>query len=151
MKITNFRYLTPLRAFRGIEAIILPGGKKALFVVERDFRVEFVIDGVKHEITVPKGLLTDGTSVPRMFRSIVERFGEGVEASLVHDFLYAGKWKNYHKWNRKEADLILLAGLEAAGVSWWKRKAMYRVVRVGGANSFNNGINTYLENMEDLE
>lgn len=143
--------MTPLWAFRGIDAVLLPSGKKALFVVGREFYVQFTIDGVVHEIRVPKSLLTDGTSIPRLFRGVVERFGEGVEAALVHDLLYGFSNKEGTVvWSRREADLILLAGLKKSGVSRWKREAMYWSVRIGGKLSFEKGTNTYLENMEEL-
>ena len=50
------------------------------------------------------------------------------QPSVVHDWLY-----DYAQgFTRLEADQMMLDGMEAMGVSWLRRQAIYRAVRVGG-------------------
>ena len=124
MKITNYRYMTPLWLFRGIEKVRTAEGSDALYVVGREFYIQFMVKrGVVEEVRVPQGLLTDLTSVPRLFRSIVGRVGPHLEAAIVHDFMYGRNTPDFSGflfWTRKQADQLFLVGMEKAGVVWSK-------------------------------
>ncbi len=78
-------------------------------------------------VIVPKGFLTDGGSLPRIVWTLIGSpwSGRYPKACVPHD---------WHYWSqtitRKEADRQFLDGMEILGVSWWKRRLMYRVVRL---------------------
>lgn len=85
-------------------------------------------------ITVPKGFSTDLSSIPRAFRSIIPVVGNQNGPSVIHDWCYVNQWRN----SRADSDDLLLYGLEAAGVWWLRRNAMYLAVRAGGWTVWNN-------------
>jgi hypothetical protein len=58
-------------------------------------------------VTVPKGFVTDLTSIPRPFWSIIPRDGDYADAAIVHDYLY---WMQ--TGTREEADSIFKLAME---------------------------------------
>jgi len=84
-------------------------------------------------ITVPRGFLTDGASIPKVFHSIMGPFGDYFEAAVIHDFLYSSLAEGY---TRKEADTIFLEAMFNAGVPWYRRNLIYSAVRLGGRRSW---------------
>lgn len=83
------------------------------------------IDG--RRIEIPEGFTNDLASIPAIGRPLIKKVGRHSWAALVHDWLY-----DQQIGTRKEADKIFLDIMKKHGVSWWKRSAMYRAVRVGG-------------------
>lgn len=105
-----------------------------------DLHVEILRDGITARllapfrvrsrgmlIEAPKGMDTDFASVPRFFWRWLPPWGRYSPAVVIHDWLYKSG-----KVSRAEADLILLDLMERLGVSWIKRQAIYRGVRLGG-------------------
>jgi hypothetical protein len=138
-KIEEFAYLTPLILRREIDAARMRGGRDdADYIVGADYKVSFRIKGesAKRTITVPRGMLTDLASVPRLAQSIVSRVGPHLEASIVHDFLYvawqdiAGATARRADWNF--ADEIILVGMRAADVDLDQIVAIHGAVRTFG-------------------
>ena len=82
-----------------------------------------------YKITVKKGMITDGASIPRLFWSIIgcPMNGKYVGSALIHDGLYSSEIIS-----RKDADDIFLDMLKNNEVSTLKRYAMYYAVRIGG-------------------
>ncbi len=79
-------------------------------------------------IRIPKGFITDGASIPKIFWSIIGGpWGKYGYAAVVHDYLYHTK-----KYTRKKSDQIFLEAMKVLGVSWWKRRIMYQAVRWAG-------------------
>lgn len=80
-------------------------------------------------VGVPIGFVTDAASIPPPVQPIVGSpwYGNYVEPSVIHDWLYFSK-----KTSRREADKIFVEGMKVKGVSWWKRRLMYRAVRIAG-------------------
>lgn len=76
-------------------------------------------------IRVPKGFQTDFASIPRLFWRVCPPWDKHLPAALVHDYLYYTGEKS-----RKWADLVFLEMMERCQVSWWKRRTMYRAVRL---------------------
>ena len=83
-------------------------------------------------VTVPDGMITDLASIPRLFWNIYPPQGPYLPAALVHDYLYASHRAGSDLFTRKQADQILLAGMEELGVSWLTQTVVYRAVRLGG-------------------
>ena len=59
-------------------------------------RMEYLVDPDKFrlleplvtpEVTVPKGFITDGATVPRLFQNLVPSFGRYLPAVIIHDYM----------------------------------------------------------------
>ncbi len=85
-------------------------------------------------ITVRKGFVYDGASIPRVFWRFIgpPAAGKYAHAALLHDWLY------FHqvRFTRKHADDIMLMVMKEDGVSWWRRNAIHRAVRLGGGRAW---------------
>lgn len=84
----------------------------------------------------PKGMESDGASVPRVFRSAFSVFGFYLKAVILHDFISQKGIPS-----RKEGDALFkraMASLDKHSNSrnkllgWSKRNLMFRAVRAGG-------------------
>ena len=140
-EITRFSYDAPLVLYRAKNAVKNRNGKDALYVVFRPYTIRFELDDRKErEITVPRGMLTDLSSVPAAFRSIVGRVGPHLEASIVHDFLYIA-WQDLAPYkpteqDRRFADALMRQAMKEAKVGYVIRELIYRAVRLGGSGFF---------------
>lgn len=127
--VTGFRYLSPLVLARMPEGLHDRKNRKTRYVVAQDYTVGFVVDGVEHELTVPRGMLTDLTSVPRLGRAAVGRVGPHLEACIIHDYLFVawqlldGREAMREDW--RFANEVLFAGLLGAKVHWFERSAIW--------------------------
>ena len=124
--VENFKYLWPLVLYRDpISQKIRRGGTfeddDADYVVYGDYTVSYTVDGVETKLTVPSGMLTDLSTVPKLLRGFVGKVGRHLEASIVHDFLFVawqlipGKEAKESDW--RFADAVMAAGLKKAMVS----------------------------------
>lgn len=87
-------------------------------------------------ITVPKGFLTDLASIPLPFRIFFPKDGDYTPAAVVHDYLYSEH--NNTGINREYADKIFNFIMKELGISTYKRKTMYRAVRLFGEPFWKN-------------
>lgn len=78
-------------------------------------------------LDVPTGFVTDLTSVPRVFWSLLRPDGDYVYAAILHDYLY---WTQMV--DRATADTILRIGMEDFGISQSVVTSIYEGVRLGG-------------------
>ena len=91
-------------------------------------------EGSGEVVTVPKGFLTDGASIPRIFWVFVgPPWGKYGYAAIVHDYLYHIKI-----YTRKRSDQIFYEAMGVLGVSTWKRRVMFTAVRLVGWIPWNN-------------
>jgi|SRR3990167_2545512 len=102
----------------------ITGGK---WRVARAFRYYVGAEGSNDFIDVPEGYETDFASVPRGLWNILPPDGTYSQAAVLHDFLYGKRLRP-----RKECDKIFLEAMKVLKVSWWKRRLMYRAVRIFG-------------------
>lgn len=112
------------------ELILKDGGMRGdsrLFVVERNYRYMINAETI---IMVPKGFITDGASIPRLFWNILQPYGPYFPAALIHDYLYSKD--NVYKVSREIADVIFLNGMKDCGVGFFQRTMIYRAVRMCG-------------------
>ncbi len=58
---------------------------------------QVVSDFESYGVTVPKGFVTDGASVPRIFWWFLDPATEAFEAAIVHDYLLQTSQPNAHK------------------------------------------------------
>lgn len=81
---------------------------------------------------VPPRFITDLASIPGLFQPAIDRNGKSRRPAVLHDYLYCLK-----RCARAEADALFLEALEAEGVSWFVRRAMWLAVRAGGWRYWN--------------
>jgi len=89
------------------------------WTVRQPFRV--LVDDA--EILVPPLFWTDFASVPSVVWPLLDPYDLG-RAPVLHDFLYFAGWRD-----RNVCDDAFLAGMEADGISAWRRWAAYAAVR----------------------
>lgn len=78
-------------------------------------------------IDIPKYYTTDFASIPRLFWNLLPPDGCYAQAAVVHDFCY-----QFHKYPRKECDMVLLEGMTVLKVPGWKKWVIYQNVRAFG-------------------
>ena len=141
-----FRYRDDLHLTRRIEAVKGRRSEDADYVVVATYRatvaVRSLAGGRTYDIPVrvPERFLTDLSSVPWWGRWYVGRVGPHLEASVVHDWLYAA-WRvqgRRHRTerNRKFADDVFRAAMIAARTGRFRRAVVYRAVRWFGWCAF---------------
>lgn len=81
--------------------------------------------GSDNKITVPKGFITDGASVPKWAWGLgFSPWGEYSKAAVLHDWLYAQQ-----ELTKLESDNEFLESMEALTVNTFKRNLMFKMVR----------------------
>jgi hypothetical protein len=79
-------------------------------------------------VTLPKGFITDGASIPKIFWWLGKPFsGDTLYPSFIHDYLY-----NQTTIPRLIADLIFLDMMKENGVGFIKRWVYFKVVVLCG-------------------
>ena len=127
-----------------LEFIYVTGGNGGLYgrfaMLERDFAY---IDQQGRKHIAPKGMKTDGGSIPRFFWRIVgSPFTYCLPAYIIHDH-YCSRARDIQdkkqmKQLRKEADVLfnemllwLHENVKGIHCPTWKRRLMYHGVRLG--------------------
>ena len=105
-------------------------GFRRVAVVTEDYYYCYPL--TRQVIRVPRGFETDFASIPYWVSAVFNPIGDGAEAAVVHDWLYAVGEKD----RREEADAVFLYGMEQAHVPALQRKMMYEAVRAGGADNY---------------
>ncbi len=82
-------------------------------------------------IRVPKGFVTDFSSVPRLPLVFLLAGDTAHAPAVVHDWLYSGS-----KVSRSVADEVFLEAMAGVGVPWLRRTAMYWAVRLFGGRAY---------------
>ena len=133
-----------MQAFSGtLKKEELPDGRHARLTEEFWYRDK---KGNKH--IAHKGFVYDGGSIPRFFwRVIGPPFtGKARYAYPIHDVeckrardIALDTDPEMGEAFRKKADLTFIEMLEFLGVPWWKRRIMYRGVRLGAWNEKRKG------------
>jgi hypothetical protein len=83
-------------------------------------------------IEVPPGFVTDLTSIPRIFWSILPKTGRYAHAAIIHDYLY---WTQ--TLPRDVADKVLKIDMEESNVDSSTVSAIYNAVRTFGESAWN--------------
>jgi hypothetical protein len=84
-------------------------------------------------IEVRQDFVTDLTSTPRALWSVLAPADEYLEAAIVHDLLYSAENTTF---TRLDADQIFKELMFNLGVSWPRREAIYRAVRLFGGSYY---------------
>jgi len=103
-----------------------------------ELQEDYVVETSLGSITIPKGFISDGASVPKPLWGIVSPYDPEVrDAALIHDYFYrtpgarlvsSDKVTNVYV-SRKMADEIFLEELKDNGTSFFLRYSMYWTVR----------------------
>ena len=140
-EITGFDYRSALSLLRPLNTVSHRLGEDADYILQRDFLFDYTLDGGDvRRIVVPRGLITDLTSVPRLLRVFVGRVGPWLEAAILHDYLYIA-WQDVpglgaRPRDRLFADRMMLCAMQEAGVGWFDRTVIYLAVRTFGAATY---------------
>ena len=81
-------------------------------------------------ITVPKGFITDGASIPKSLQWIYDPYGKYIKAAVIHDYFYS-KY-NDTGINRTLADKIFDFIMKETGVNAKTRRKFYVAVKYFG-------------------
>lgn len=81
---------------------------------------------------VPPRFITDLASIPGIAQPAIDRNGKSRRPAVLHDWLYC-----LHADTRQEADALFLEALQAEGVGWLTRHAMWAAVRAWGWRYWN--------------
>lgn len=93
--------------------------------------LSFENDWIK--VTIKKGLITNGASIPRAFWSIIgcPMSGLYVGSAIIHDGLYGS-----HILTKEESDMLFLDMMTHNGVSKIKRTLMFWAVKYAGKSAW---------------
>ncbi|MGR3967837.1 DUF1353 domain-containing protein [Pseudomonas sp. 910_23] len=84
-------------------------------------------------VTVPKGFITDGASIPRTIWPLLSPWGTYGKAAVVHDYLCVHRKMvrdgEVVVITREGCDWIFLEAMQVLGVSWFTAHLMWRAVR----------------------
>lgn len=108
-----------------------------LWEVNLTFQYHVGKEGSLDVIVIPQGFVTDLASVPWPATMFIPKDGTYDQAAVVHDYLYHTLGLG-GKYNRKQCDRIFLEAMGVLGVPLWKRRIMYRAVRIGGGRPWRN-------------
>ncbi len=86
----------------------------------------------KQEITVPIEFISNGASIPRLFRNIFSQYGVYVTAAIIHDYLYENTIEN-----RKFADRQFLLDMSKVGTPKFTKWLFYYLIRIFGKFNWN--------------
>ena len=146
-EVTNFTYCGALSLKRKSKGVATRKNRKAIAIIDKDYEVAYCVDNSRVKLLIQSGFITDGTSVPSWLGWLasvfgITRWGSGVEASVIHDYLYVA-WqfvenasRKPNKRDKKFADTVFYAGLIAARVPQWKARIMYRASRCCGWRTY---------------
>ncbi len=90
--------------------------------------LEYVALDIGSDIIVaPQGYVTDYASSPWWAWWIVPPRGKYSKAAVIHDILYHAEL-----YSRDKCDEIFYEAMKLLGVKEWRRKLMYKAVKLGG-------------------
>ncbi len=112
---------------------------------EQRFAYEVGAEGSGIVIEPPARFVTDFASIPRFLWWLLPAWGRYGQAAVIHDYLYGGGtivWDTDEPMSlsmelcipptRKNADQIMLEAMGVLNVKLWKKRLIYRGVRLGG-------------------
>ena len=96
---------------------------RGTFTVVEEFHYDIGHLGSGNTVTIPKGFVSDGLSIPWYGRAFMPVLGKGAKAGVLHDYLL---WKGY---DRLEAARIFREALGVLGVTNPRLALMYWSVK----------------------
>lgn len=117
--------------------------------------VVFLNDTIICNIPIPKGFITDGATIPKLFWNILSPFGRFFKSCALHDYIcLMAKLKNNEAPNlkeginiatqyRKRADTLLSLSMKRQGIKLWRRLLIVANVRTYTFFTFSVGHRIY--------
>lgn len=117
--------------------------------------VVFLNETVIYNIPIPKGFITDGATIPKLFWNILSPFGRFFKSCALHDYIcLMAKLKNNEAPNlkeginiatqyRKRADTLLSLSMKKQGIKLWRRLLIMANVRTYTFFTFSVGHRVY--------
>jgi len=119
----------------GSDAFLRWDNNREEFEVTRELSVLWKIDGTVYaNFVVKAGFFTDLASIPRWATGIIPKLGHHVRPAIVHDWTY--RRVNHEGLSRAQGDLLFLHGMKEDRVPRFRRRVMYRAVRVGAESNW---------------
>lgn len=94
-------------------------------------------------LVVPKGYITDLSSIPRWARSLIPVIGRQNGPAVIHDYVYEpmnnDRPEGKHQlpgWTKQEIDTLFLLAMESVEVNRVRRTLMYWAVKYGGSHAW---------------
>jgi hypothetical protein len=84
---------------------------------------------------VPRGFVTDFTSIPRIFQSILPRWSDYARGALIHDYLYST-----HLLSKEASDKVLFDLMTQDNVNVRQKYMIYWAVKWFGGKAWRKGI-----------
>ena len=101
--------------------------------------VPLVFDGGGRLVIIPERFLSDGLSIPKMWRGFFAKAPRYIGAGQIHDWLYKIQPSTMR---RKEVDKLFLYWMKKYGVGS-SRFVIYWAVRVGARKSWRKRLPTF--------
>lgn len=117
--------------------------------------VVFLNDTIICNMPIPKGFITDGATIPKLFWNILSPFGRFFKSCALHDYIcLMAKLKNNEAPNlkeginiatpyRKRADTLLSLSMKKQGIKLWRRLLIMANVRTYTFFTFSVGHRIY--------
>ena len=117
--------------------------------------VVFLNNTIICNIPIPKGFITDGATIPKLFWNILSPFGRFFKSCALHDYIcLVAKLKNNEAPNlkeginiatqyRKRADTLLSLSMKKQGIKLWRRLLIMASVRTYTFFTFSVGHRVY--------
>ncbi|TPH93729.1 DUF1353 domain-containing protein [Helicobacter pylori] len=117
--------------------------------------VVFLNEVIISNIPIPKGFITDGATIPKLFWNILSPFGRFFKSCALHDYIcLMAKLKNNEAPNlkeginiatqyRKRADTLLSLSMKKQGIKLWRRLLIMTNVRTYTFFTFSVGHRIY--------
>lgn len=142
-ELAGFEYLSALSLIRPLNTVQDRLGEDGDYILQHDFACAVAVDGDPTGLLASRGMVTDLTSVPPVFRIFVGRVGPWLKAAILHDWLYMA-WRQVpgrgvRARDRLFADRIMLLAMQRARVPAWRRLAIYGSLRLFGGNAYRRG------------
>lgn len=102
-----------------------------LYTLTEEFEYHVGLYPSQNVISVPSGFDTDFAPVPKYLRWVVSPFGCYGKAAVLHDWIYANAYRD-----KAYADKIFHEAMVVLGVSTFKAKLMYNVVKIFGRGKY---------------
>lgn len=110
------------------------------------FNADFYCDSdIAGRVVIPKGFVTDGASIPRIFWNILSDTDPDIEyPSFVHDLLYSvhGKLPD-RTLTRDQCDHVIREQMLALDCPKWKANAVYAALHLFGWHGWNQHTPAY--------
>jgi len=98
------------------------------------------VETSKYKIMLATGMIFNGADIPEAFWSLIGCPLDFALEAAVHDALYRSR-----VLGRKDSDEVFYELMQQQGVDSIKARKMYLGVRIGGANAYEEGMNTMAE------